>query len=120
MLAIVNLDIRVPPDHHLRTIKQVADDVLSRMSDYFVRIYSRICRASVPLERLLKSPSSGLPVLDTQRDILLLALPLRHEAADAALCEDIGGVAFVVISLAAELADHGVNGPHVAIIRLPP
>ena len=35
MLAFVNLDERVPPNHPLRTIKQVADDVLSRMSDDF-------------------------------------------------------------------------------------
>ena len=47
MLTFVNLDERVPPDHPLRIIKQVADDVLSRMSDDFDRIYSRIGRASV-------------------------------------------------------------------------
>ena len=55
MLAFVNLDERVPPDHLLRTIKQVADDVLSRMSDDFDHMYSRVGRASVPPERLLKS-----------------------------------------------------------------
>ena len=55
MLAFVNLDERVPPDHPMRIIKQVADDVLSRMSDDFDRMYLRIGRASVPPERLLKS-----------------------------------------------------------------
>ena len=55
MLAFVNLDERVPPDHPLRIIKQVSDDVLSRMSDDFNRMYLRICRASVPPERPLKS-----------------------------------------------------------------
>ena len=35
MLAFVNLEERVPPDHPLRIIKKVADDVLSRMSDGF-------------------------------------------------------------------------------------
>ena len=56
MLAFVNLDERVSPDHPLRTIKQVADDVLSRMSDDFDSMYSKVGRASVPPERLLKSP----------------------------------------------------------------
>ncbi len=55
MLAFVNLDERVPADHPLRIIKRVADDVLSRMSDDFDTMYSRIGRASVPRERLLKS-----------------------------------------------------------------
>ena len=55
MLAFVNLDERGPPDHPLRTIKKVANDVLNRMSGDFDRMYSRIGRASVPPERLLKS-----------------------------------------------------------------
>ena len=33
MLAFVNLDERVPSDHPLRIVEQVADDVLPRMSD---------------------------------------------------------------------------------------
>ena len=32
MVAFVNLDERVPPDHPLRIIKRGADDVLDRMS----------------------------------------------------------------------------------------
>ena len=55
MLAFVNLDERVPPDHPLRIIKRVADDALGRMSDDFYNMYSSIGRASVPPERLLKS-----------------------------------------------------------------
>ena len=55
MLASVNLDERVPPDHSLRIIKKVADDVPDRMSSDFDRMYSRIGRASVPPEHLLKS-----------------------------------------------------------------
>ena len=35
MLAFVNPDERVPPDHPLRIIKRVADDVLDRMSGDF-------------------------------------------------------------------------------------
>ena len=55
MLAFVNLDERVPPDHPLRIIKRVADDVLDRMSADFDKMHSRIGRVSIPPERLLKS-----------------------------------------------------------------
>ena len=55
MLAFVSLDERVPPDRPLRSIKQVANDVLSSISDDFDSMYSRVGRASVPPERPLKS-----------------------------------------------------------------
>ena len=55
MLAFVNLEERVPPDHPLRVVKRVADDVLDRMSGDFDRMYSQIGRASMPPERLLKA-----------------------------------------------------------------
>ena len=74
MLAFVNLDERVPPDHPLRTIKQVADDVLSRMSDDFDRMYSRVGRASVPPERLLKS---------------LLLISLYSIRSERAFCQEL-------------------------------
>ena len=44
-------------------------------------------------------------------------VPLRHTEADAGLGEDVGRVAGVIAQLAAELADHGVHGPHVAVPR---
>ena len=44
MLAFVNLDERVPPDHPLGTIKRVPDDVFDRMSDDFDRMYSKVGR----------------------------------------------------------------------------
>ena len=55
MLAYVNLEERVPNDHPLRTIKMVADEALKRLSPEFDRMYSRVGRASVPPERLLKA-----------------------------------------------------------------
>ena len=55
MLAFVNLDERVPPDHPFRVVKRVADDVLDCMSDDFDRMYSKVGRASVPPESLLKA-----------------------------------------------------------------
>ena len=50
MLAVVNLEERVPKDNPLRTIKAVA-----RLSPEFNRMYSKVGRASVPPERLLKA-----------------------------------------------------------------
>ena len=55
MLVFAKLAERVPPDHPLRIIKRVADDALDRMSADFDGMYSRIGRASVPPERLLKA-----------------------------------------------------------------
>ena len=74
MLAFVNLDERGPPDHPLRTIKQVAEDVLSRMSDDFDRMYSNVGRASVPPERLLKS---------------LLLISLYSIRSERAFCQEL-------------------------------
>ena len=55
MLAFVDLEERVPEDHPLRTIKTVADEALERLSSEFDRMYSKVGRASVPPERLLKA-----------------------------------------------------------------
>ena len=55
MFAFVNLDKRVSPGRPLRIIELVVADVLSRMSDDLNRMYSKIGRASVLPERLLKS-----------------------------------------------------------------
>ena len=54
MLAFVNLEERVPQDHPLRIIKRGTDDVLDRMSGDFDRMCSKIGRASVHPELLLK------------------------------------------------------------------
>ena len=55
MLAVVHLEERVPKDHPLRTIKALADEPLKRLSPEFDRMYSKVGRASVPPERLLKA-----------------------------------------------------------------
>ena len=55
MLAIVDLEERVPQDHPLRWIKEVADAALERLSPVFDRMYAQVGRASVPPERLLKA-----------------------------------------------------------------
>ena len=55
MLAFVDLEERVSKNHPLRIIKAVADEALDRLSPEFDRMYSKIGRASVPPERLLKA-----------------------------------------------------------------
>ncbi len=55
MLAIVDLEARVPKDHPLRTIKAVADAALAQLSPVFDHMYAKVGRASVPPERLLKA-----------------------------------------------------------------
>ena len=55
MLAFVDLEERVPQDHPIRTIKIIADDALERLSPEFDQMYSKVGRASVPPERLLKA-----------------------------------------------------------------
>ena len=78
MLAFVNLDERVPPDHPLRIIKRVANKVLSRMSDDFDGMHSRIGRASVPPERTTEASASDLPIFDTRRESVVVGVGPQH------------------------------------------
>lgn len=55
MLAFVDLEERVPLDHPLRTIKQLADTALAALSPQFDRMYAEGGRPSLPPERLLKA-----------------------------------------------------------------
>src|SRR6202163_1188764 len=55
MLMVLNLEQRVPQDHPLRRIKQLAETVLQRLSASFDRMYSATGRPSIPPERLLKA-----------------------------------------------------------------
>ena len=55
ILAFVDLEERVPQDHPIRTIKIIADEALERLSPEFDQMYSKVGRASVPPERLLKA-----------------------------------------------------------------
>ena len=59
---------------HFRIIKRVADDVLDRMSGDFDSMYSKIGRASVPPERLLKS---------------LLLISLYSIRSERAFCQEL-------------------------------
>ena len=55
MLALMNLEERVPGDHPLRKIKRLINPILKRMSPLFDEMYSKIGRPSIPPERLLSS-----------------------------------------------------------------
>ena len=74
MLAFVDLEERVPTDHPLRTIKVVADEALERLSAEFDGMYSKVGRASVPPERLLKA---------------LLLICLYSVRSERAFCEEL-------------------------------
>ena len=55
MLAFIDLEERVPPDHPLRTIKRLADEALAELSPTFDEMYAEDGRPSIPPERLLKA-----------------------------------------------------------------
>ena len=42
MLAFINLETRVPPEHPLRLIKGVADKALAQLSPQFDRMYADV------------------------------------------------------------------------------
>jgi transposase len=55
MLALVDLEERVPPQHALRTIKRFADRALTELSPTLDAMYGTGGRPSIPPERLLKA-----------------------------------------------------------------
>jgi transposase len=55
MLLVVNLEERIPKQHPLTRIKQMAELALRQMSPMFDELYSVLGRPSLPPERLLKA-----------------------------------------------------------------
>jgi transposase len=55
MFSYVSPEQRVPPDHPLRAIRQLVNDVLRDMSREFDGLYARVGRPSIPPERLLRA-----------------------------------------------------------------
>jgi transposase len=55
MLSLRTPEERVPRDHPLRRVKDMADAALAALSPTFDQMYSRIGRASIPPEQLLKA-----------------------------------------------------------------
>src|ERR1700737_3018237 len=76
MLMVLNLEQRVPQDHPLRRIKQLAETVLQGLSPSFDRMYSATGRPSIPPERLLKA--SLVMALYTGRSERLLCEQLDY------------------------------------------
>ncbi len=74
MLAFVDLDARIPPDHPLRTVKRLADRALAELSPVFDRMYAAGGRPSIPPERLLKA------------SLLIALYSIRSERA---FCEEL-------------------------------
>jgi len=50
----VDIEAKIKPNHPLRKIKAMADEILASMDDLFDKMYSTWGRASIPPERLLK------------------------------------------------------------------
>jgi transposase len=74
MLALVDLDARIPPDHPLRAVKRLADRALAELSPAFDRMYAPGGRPSIPPERLLKAG---------------LLISLYSVRSERAFCEDL-------------------------------
>ena len=55
MFSYVALEDRIPQDHPLRAIRNLADQILSGMSKQFDRLYSDVERPSIPPERLWRT-----------------------------------------------------------------
>ncbi|MET4121179.1 transposase [Bradyrhizobium sp. JR1.5] len=55
IFSYVRLEQRVPADHPLRAIRDLADAALKDLSRDFARLYARHGRPSVPPERLLRA-----------------------------------------------------------------
>src|SRR5215468_6352420 len=55
VFSYLSPEMRVRPDHPLRTIRAMVDEVLSRLSRRFDSMYAKIGRPSIPPEKLLRA-----------------------------------------------------------------
>src|SRR5258708_23891134 len=55
MFSYLSPEQRVRPDHPLRAIRRMTDDVLRALSPRFAKMYSDIGRPSIPPEQLLRA-----------------------------------------------------------------
>jgi transposase len=55
MFSYVHLDRRVPADHPLRAIRDMADQALAELSSHFDALYARRGRPSIPPEQLIRA-----------------------------------------------------------------
>src|SRR5271169_6618973 len=78
MLMIMEPGDRVPKEHPLRRVKELADAALAQLSPLFDEMYSAVGRPSIPPERLLKA--SLLMALHTVRSERLFCEYCRRSA----------------------------------------
>ncbi len=71
MLLVVNLEERIPKEHSLRRIKQMADAALKELSPLFDQMYRVLGRPSIPPERLLEASLLMALLHDSQRAAVL-------------------------------------------------
>src|SRR2546421_6728310 len=76
MFSYLSPEQRVPADHPLRAVRQMADTILAQLSQLFSKMYSDIGRRSIPPERLLRALL--LQVLYTVRSERLLMEQLDY------------------------------------------
>jgi transposase len=76
LYSYVSPEQRVPSDHPLRAIRQMANTVLERLSPQFDLLYARVGRPSIPPEQLLRALL--LQVLYTIRSARLLMEELDY------------------------------------------
>ena len=55
LFSYVRTDDRIPSNHPLRLIRQIADAALAALSDQFDAVYAAEGRPSIPPERLLRA-----------------------------------------------------------------
>src|SRR6202021_1385641 len=55
MFSYLSPEQRVPLDHPLRAVRQMADIILAQLTQVFSKMYSDIGRRSIPPEKLLRA-----------------------------------------------------------------
>jgi transposase len=76
MFSYLSPEQRVPSDHPLRAVRQMADTILAQLTQVFSKMYSDIGRRSVPPEKLLRALL--LQVLYTVRSERMLMEQLEY------------------------------------------
>src|SRR5213593_1837477 len=76
MFSYLSPEQRVPADHPLRAVRQMADTILAQLSLVFSKMYSDIGRRSIPPEKLLRALL--LQVLYTVRSERMLMEQLQY------------------------------------------
>src|SRR6202034_1648907 len=76
MFSYLSPEQRVPLDHPLRAVRQMADTILAQLSQVFSKMYSDIGRRSIPPEKLLRALL--LQVLYTVRSERMLMEQLEY------------------------------------------